>query len=77
MHSLNRIKTNQDVKYKHISYGSDSGKNYLSEDHLNDSEFNQAYMNLLTLIEAMSDPEVEQGWHVHHKHMLCDCKFLD
>ena len=32
-----------------------------TEDKLSDFEFDQAYMNWLTLIEAISDPVVEQG----------------
>src|SRR5882724_10770189 len=81
--SLNRIETNQDVKYKHISYGSGSGKIFLDEvcfpskDDLNDFKFNQAYMNWLMPIEAVCDPAVEQGWHAHHKCMISDMKFLD
>jgi len=47
MDSLNRIETNQAVKYNQISYGSSSGKMLLnkaffpSKDHLNDFKFNQ------------------------------------
>jgi len=82
MDSLDRIKMNQYVKYKHISYSSGSGKIFLnetcfpSEDNLKDFEFNQAYMNWLTLIEVVSDLAVEQGWHAHHKCMLSDHEFL-
>jgi len=74
---LNNIETNQDIKYKHIIYGSGVGKTldetvFPTEDELSDFEFGQAYMNWLTLIEAVSDPIVEQGWHVHHKCMVSD-----
>ena len=80
--SLNRIEHN-DMKYKHINYGSGVGKAFLdktcfcAKDELNDFEFGQAYMNWLTLIKTVSDPMDEQGWHVHHKRMTVDCKFLD
>ena len=76
--TLNNIEMNQDVKYKHITYGSGMCKTFLdeaafpTEDELSDFEFGQAYMNWLTFIEAVSDPIVEQGWHVDHKCMVSD-----
>ena len=49
-----------------------------AEDKLNDFEFGQAYTWCwLTLIETVSDPLVESGWQVHHKHMTSDWEFLD
>ena len=82
MSSLNRIEHN-DVKYKHLNYGSGAGKTFLddssfpAEDELNDFEFGQAYTNWLTLIETVSDLVVKKGWHAHHKHMTSDREFLD
>ena len=29
------------------------------------------------LIEAVFDPVIEQGWHMHHKHMVLDKDFLN
>src|SRR5882724_4203035 len=49
--TLNNIETNQDVKYKHITYGTGTGKTFLdetafvAEDTLSDFEFGQAYTN--------------------------------
>src|SRR5882724_11472757 len=71
---LNCIETNQIVKYKHVTYGAGAGKYFLdktcftSEDECNNFELIQAYTNWLTLIEVVSEPIVEQGWHVNHKH---------
>jgi len=54
------------------------GQNFLDEssfppeDDLSEFEFGQAYINWLTLIEAVSDPVVECGWHGHHKRMVSD-----
>jgi len=54
--TLNNIETNQDVKYKHITYSSGMGKTFLdeaafpTEDKL--SNFGQSYTNWLTLIES-------------------------
>src|SRR5882724_13682317 len=48
-----------------------------AEDDLNDFEFGQVYMNWLTLIETVSDPIVDKGWHNHHKRMSTDCEFLN
>ena len=81
--SLNRIETNQNVKYKHINYRSGVGKHFLDEasfaskDDPNDFEFGQIYTTWLTLIEVVSDPDMEHGWHPHHKHMILDREFLD
>jgi len=80
--SLNRIEHN-DVKYKWLNYGSGTGKTFLDDtsfpakDELNDFKFGQAYTNWLTLIETVSDPVVESGWHTHHKCMTSDREFLD
>jgi len=69
---------NQDIKYKHITYGSGMGKTFLNEatfpteDELSDFEFGQAYTNWLTLIETVSDPMIEQGWCAYHKRMVSD-----
>ena len=82
MESLNGIETNQ-VKNKHVTYGSGTGRTFLddavcsSEDSLSDFEFGQAYTNWLTLIKAISDPVMEQGWHAHHKYMVSVRDFLD
>jgi len=71
--ALNNIEMDQNVKYKHITYGSGAGNTFLdefsfpTEDQLRNFEFGQAYMNWLTLIETMSDPVVKQCWHTHHK----------
>ena len=60
--TLNNIETNQDVKYKHITYSSGAGKTFLdktafvAEDKLSNFEFGQACTNWLTLIEMVSDP---------------------
>ena len=76
--SLNRIEISENVKYKCINYGSGAGKHFLDdasfppEDDLNHFEFGQAYVNWLTLVETVSDPVVELGWHMHHKHMTVD-----
>jgi len=48
-----------------------------SEDKLRNFEFGQAYTNWLTLIETVSDPIIEQGWHGHHKRMVSDRGFQD
>src|SRR5882724_11442544 len=75
--SLNRIEHNN-MKYKHINYGSGAGKTFLdamcfsAKDELNELEFGQAYTNWLTLIETVSDPMVEQGWCAYHKRMVSD-----
>ena len=72
---------NQKIKFKHISYRLGVGKFFLdescfpTEDDLNDLEFNQAYTYWLTLIDMVTDPMVEQGWHTHHKHMISDREF--
>src|SRR5882724_5633323 len=42
----------------------------------NHFKFGQAYVNWLTLVETVSDPVVELGWHVHHKCMTVDREFL-
>jgi len=74
---------NQDVKYKCITYGPGASKTFLdetsfpTEDDLSDFKFGKAYTNWLTLIEAVSDPVVEAGWHAHHKHMVSDQGFQD
>jgi len=47
-----------------------------SEDKVNDFEFGQAYTNWLMLIEMVSDPVLEQGWHAHHKCMTSDQDFF-
>ena len=76
--SLNCIKMNQNIKYKHVSYRAGMGKSFLDkacfsfEDKLNGFKLMQAYTNWLTLIEVVSDPIVEQGWCAHHKHMISD-----
>jgi len=81
--ALNNIETNQNVKYKWITYGSGIGKTFLddtlflTEDQLSDFEFSQAYINWLTLIKTVLDPVVEQGWHGHHKHMVLDRGFME
>ena len=65
--ALNKIETNQDMKYKHITYSSGAGKTFLdeaaflAEDDLSDFEFGQAYTNRLTQIEMVSDPMIEQA----------------
>jgi len=70
--SLNCIKTNEHIMYKHISYGPRSGKAFLdedfflTEDDLDNFEFGQAYTNWLMLIEAILDPIIEQGWCKNH-----------
>jgi len=49
--TLNNIETNQDVKYKHITYGTGTGKTFLdetafvAEDTLSNLKFSQVYMN--------------------------------
>jgi len=64
------------VKYKHITYRTGAGKTFLdgtafvAEVTLSDFEFSQAYTIWLTLIEVVSDPVIEQGWHTHHKRMV-------
>src|SRR5882724_5314558 len=73
MLKLNNIEMNQDMKYKHITYGSGARKTFLdeaafpTEDKLSNFEFGQAYRNWLTLIKMVLDPMIEQGWHTHHK----------
>src|SRR5882724_4460948 len=53
--ALNNIETNQDVKYKCLTYGSGVGKTFLdkssfpSEDQLSNFKFSQAYTNWLML----------------------------
>jgi len=80
--TLNNVETNQDVKYKCLTYGSGIGNTFLDEasfpveDHITDFELNQAYTNWLTLIEMFSDPAMEQGWHAHHKCMVSDRGFI-
>jgi len=60
--TLNNIETNQDMKYKCLTYGSGIGKTFLdkssfpSEDQLSDFEFGQAYTNWLMLIKSISEP---------------------
>jgi len=57
-------------------HGSGASKTFLdetsfpTEDDLSDFKFGKAYMNWLTLIEAVPEPVVESGWHAHHKHMV-------
>ena len=71
--TLNNIETNQDVKYKCLTYGSGVGKTFWdnscfpSEDQLSDFEFSQAYTHWLTLIETVSEPPVSLSWCAHHK----------
>ena len=82
MASLNRIEHNN-IKFKCMTHGSGTSKYFLDEasfcpeDKLNDFKFSQAYTNWLSLIETVSDPIVEQGWHMHHKRMTMDHEFLD
>jgi len=70
------------MKYKQLTYGSGIGKTFLNEasfpveDQLTDFEFNQAYTNWLMLIETVSDPAMEQGWHAPHKCMVSDRGFV-
>jgi len=45
---------------------------FVAEDKLSDFEFVQAYTNWFTLIDMVSDPVNEQGWHMHHKRMVSD-----
>src|SRR5882724_2080658 len=65
--TLNNIETNQDVKYKRLTYGSGMGKTFLDEcsfspgDQLSDFEFGQAYTNWLMLFESVSDPPISLG----------------
>ena len=74
---LNKIKHNE-AKFKRINYGPSTSIHFLDkasfplEDELNDFEFGQAHTNWLTLIEVVSDPIIEKGWHDHHKRMLED-----
>jgi|SRR5882724_10271003 len=78
--SLNRIETNQ-LKYKHITFNSGTSKTFLdeamfsSEDTLSDFGFDQAYTNCLMLVKTVPDPIVEQGWCVHHKHIISDREY--
>ena len=71
--ALNNIETNQDIKYKRLTYGSGMGKTFLDEcsfppeDQLSDLEFSQAYTNWLMLFESVSEPPVSLGWQAHHK----------
>jgi len=44
---------------------------------MSDFEFGKAYTNWLMLIETVSDPMIEQGWHAHHKRMVSDRGFQD
>jgi len=81
--TLNNIETNQDMKYKHLTYGSGIGKTFLdkssfpSEDQLSNFKFSQAYTNWLTLIESISEPPVSFGLHSHHKQMISDRGFVE
>jgi len=81
--ALNNIKTNQDMKYKCLTYGSGIGKTFLdeaafpSEDPLSNFEFGQAYTNWLTLIKMVSEPPVSLGWCAHHKRMISDRGFVE
>ena len=81
--AFNNIESNQDVKYKSLTYGSGIGKTFLdetsfpTEDQLSDFKFSQAYTNWLTPIESVSEPAVELGWHVHHKQMVPDRGFVE
>src|SRR5882724_7026401 len=81
--TLNNIETNQDMKYKRLTYGSGIRKTFLdessfpSEDHLIDFKFSQAYTNWLTLIESVSEPPVSLGWHLHHRQMISDRGFVE
>jgi len=80
---LHNIDTNQDVKYKCLTYGLGIRKTFLdktsfpTEDQLSDFEFSQAYTNWLTLIESVSVPTVELGWCLHHKQMVSDRGFIE
>ena len=71
--ALNNIETNQDVKYKCLTYGLGIGKTFLdkmsfpTEDQLSYFKFGQVYTNWLTLIKSVSEPTVELGSHEHHK----------
>jgi len=81
--TLNNIETNQDIKYKHITYRMGTGKTFLdkvaivAEDVLCNFEFSQVYTNWLMLIKMVLDPVIEQGWHAHHKRMVLDRGFQD
>jgi len=81
MVALNNIETNQDVKYKCITYSSGAGKTFLdeaafpTEDKLSHFEFGKAYTNWLMLIKTVSDPVIEQGWCTHHKKMVSNRGF--
>jgi len=81
--ALNNIETNQDVKYKRLTYGSGMGKTFLDEcsfppeDQLSDFEFSQAYTNWLMLIESVSEPPISLGWWAHHKQMISDRGFVE
>ena len=74
---------NKNVKYKWVTFSSGAGKTFLdkscfsSEDDLNYFEFSQAYTNLITLIEMVSDPIMAHRWQAHPKHMISDREFLD
>ena len=76
--ALNNIKTNHNVKYKHLMYDTGAGKTFLdqvalpAEDELSNFEFGQVYTNWFTLIKTFSDPIVELVWNANHKCMASD-----
>ncbi|KAF8588078.1 hypothetical protein K439DRAFT_703122 [Ramaria rubella] len=79
--ALNKIRCNDDLKYKKILFGNGAWKPSLDEAQfppetsLTSFLFLQAYRNWLTVIDAICDAQLAVGWHEHYKKMLGDGDF--
>ncbi|KAF8585568.1 hypothetical protein K439DRAFT_1560998 [Ramaria rubella] len=78
---LNKICNNDNLKFKKIPFGNGAGKQSLDESQfppessLDTFLFFQAYMNWLTIIDAIADPRLAVGWYEHHAKMPHDENF--
>ncbi|KAF8586172.1 hypothetical protein K439DRAFT_1557345 [Ramaria rubella] len=79
--TLNRIRNNENLKFKKIPFGDGAGKQSLDESQfplessLTVSLFFQSYRNWLAVVDSISTPQLAVGWYEHHAQMLADEDF--
>ncbi|KAF8515934.1 hypothetical protein JB92DRAFT_2716426 [Gautieria morchelliformis] len=79
--ALDRIRSNDNLRYKKIPFGNGVGKQSLDdsffpvEDSLDTATFLQAYQNWLSVVDKLADAALAKGWHCHHARMLADTAF--
>ncbi|KAF8510531.1 hypothetical protein JB92DRAFT_2831525 [Gautieria morchelliformis] len=79
--ALDRIRSNDNLRYKKIPFGNGVGKQSLddsffpAEESLDTATFLQAYQNWLSVVDKLADAALAKGWHCHHARMLADTAF--